>query len=202
MKVLRRIGLLMCLAISLTLSSVASALPILTENTARRVLDEGLKQQSLFWQAFAIPYVIEVNSAHKDAAMLKALEKNGLLTRKKEMRMIKLDNGKRKKITMVYDYQFADPSVEGLGGFYYGYGKLESIMELSSPYLIGEYYYAEAYVTWSVDDFQSWAADPAFRKARTLRRSKESKRKPFEKRIYLQHDGKEWALWQGKPGAL
>lgn len=179
----------------------AQAQPPLTENTAIRVIDEGLKRQSLFWQGFAIPYVIEIKSTHKDADMLKAMHASGLLTQKKEMRMIKLPGADRKKITMIYEYDFADPSQAGQG-FYYGVGRLKDILSLSPAYQIGDYYYAEAYVRWYVDDFQSWAADPAFRKARTLRRSKESKRKPFEKRLYLQHNGKDWAFWQGKPGAL
>ena len=188
------IFLLMC-------SSAAQAIPPLTENTARRIIDNALKSQPLFWQGFAIPYTIEVKSTHKDADMLKALFEGGMLTQKKEMRMIQLPGADRKKITMIYDYDFADPAQAGQG-FYYGVGRLKDILSLSPPYQIGDYFYAEAYVRWYVEDFQSWAAAPAFRKARTLRRSKESKRKPFEKRVYIQHDGKEWGFWQGKPGAL
>ena len=186
---------------SLLIAAPAAAIPPLTENTAARIIDDALKRQPLFWQGFAIPYVIELKSTHKDADMLKAMFKHGLLTQKKEMRMIKLEGADRKKITMIYEYDFADPGQQGQG-FYYGIGRLKDILSLSPAYQVGDYFYAEAYVRWYVDDFQSWAAEPAFRKARTLRRSKESKRKPFEKRLYLQHDGNDWAFWQGKPGAL
>jgi len=75
-------------------------------------------------------------------------------------------------------------------------------MELSSPYQIGDYYYAEVYIQWYVDDLQEWAKDPAFRSARTLRRSLESFQKPFEKRVYLQYDGESWGFWNGQPGLL
>lgn len=184
----------------------ASPQPSLTENQAIRIIDEAFKLQPLFWQGFAIPYSIERSSQHKDAAMLEVLFDNNLLIREKETQVVAIAGSKRKRISLNYRYSFADQEMgERIGsqeGFYYGYGRLKKLLQLSKPYLIGESYYAEAYVQWYVTDIQNWVDAPAFDKARTLRRSLESKLKPFEKRVYLQYDGQGWAFWKGKPGGL
>ena len=185
---------------------IALAQPILTENQAFRIIDDALKQQPLFWQGFAIPYSIERSSKHKDAAMLEVLFNHKQLVRHKETQVIKIKGSKRKRIALNYRYDFVDQEaseyIASQGGFYYGYGRLKKILQLSKPYQIGDSYYAEAYVQWYVTDTQDWIDAPAFDRARTLRRSLESKKKPFEKRVYLQYDGDQWGFWQGKPGGL
>jgi hypothetical protein len=185
---------------------IASAQPVLTENQAIRIVDDALKQQPLFWQGFAIPYSIERSSKHKDAAMLEVLFNHKQLVRHKETQVVKIEGSRRKRIALNYRYEFIDQEasdhIASQGGFYYGYGRLKKILQLSKPYLLGDSYYAEAYVQWYVTDIQDWIDAPAFDKARTLRRSLESKQKPFEKRVYLQYDGKQWGFWQGKPGGL
>ena len=192
----------------ITLFTIPSVLaqPVLTENQAMRIVDTALKQQPLFWQGFAIPYSIERTSKHKDAAMLEVLFDHKLLVRKKETQVVKIDGSKRKRIALNYRYDFIDQEasdhIVSQGGFYYGYGRLKNLLQLSKPYLLGDSYYAEAYVQWYVTDIQEWVDAPAFDKARTLRRSLESKQKPFEKRVYLQYDGNQWGFWRGKPGAL
>jgi hypothetical protein len=192
----------------ITLFTIPSVLaqPVLTENQAMRIVDTALKQQPLFWQGFAIPYSIERTSKHKDAAMLEVLFDHKLLVRKKETQVVKIDGSKRKRIALNYRYDFIDQEasdhIGSQGGFYYGYGRLKNLLQLSKPYLLGDSYYAEAYVQWYVTDIQEWVDAPAFDKARTLRRSLESKQKPFEKRVYLQYDGNQWGFWRGKPGAL
>ena len=187
-------------------SVIASPQPNLTENQAIRIIDEAFKLQPLFWQGFAIPYSIERSSKHKDAAMLEVLFDHQLLAREKETQVVVIEGSKRKRISLNYRYHFVDQEmgerIGSQGGFYYGYGRLKKILQLSKAYLIGESYYAEAYVQWYVTDLQDWVDAPAFDKARTLRRSLESKLKPFEKRVYLQYDGQNWAFWKGKPGGL
>lgn len=182
------------------------AQPVLTKNQAIRLIDQALKQQPLFWQGFPIPYSIERSSKHKDAAMLEVLFNHQLLVRTKETQVVKIEGSNRKRISLNFRYDFAGQKSEinlgSQGGFYYGYGRLKNILQLSKPYLLGESYYAEAYIQWYVTDLQDWVDAPAFDKARTLRRSLESKRKPFEKRVYLQHDGKQWGFWRGQPGGL
>jgi hypothetical protein len=180
--------------------------PRLTENQAIRIVDNALKMQPLFWQGFAIPHRIERGSTHKNAAMLKVLFHHQLLIREKETQVIKIEGSNRKRIALNYRYSFVDQHVGARigsqGGFYYGHGRLKKVLQLSKPYLLGEFYYAEAYVQWYVTDIQDWVDAPAFDKARTLRRSLESKSKPFEKRVYLQYNGQGWAFWKGKPGGL
>ncbi len=182
------------------------AQPVLTENQAIRIVDMALKQQPLFWQGFAIPYSIERSSKHKDAAMLEVLFNHKLLVRKKETQVVKIVGSSRKRIALNYRYDFIDQEssdhIGSQGGFYYGYGRLKNLLQLSKPYLLGDSYYAEAYVQWYVTDIQEWVDAPAFDKARTLRRSLESKQKPFEKRVYLQYDGNQWGFWRGQPGGL
>tara|TARA_B100000446_G_scaffold75086_1_gene70949 strand:- start:1681 stop:2298 length:618 start_codon:yes stop_codon:yes gene_type:complete len=183
-----------------------SAQPVLTRNEAIRIIDAALKQQPLFWQGFAIPYSIDRGSKHKDAAMLEVLFNHKLLSREKETKVIKVEGSQRKRITLNYRYDFIDEEASQhastQGGFYYGTGRLKNIMDLSKPYLLGRSYYAEAYIQWYVTDIQDWVDAPAFDKARTLRRTLESKEKPFEKRVYLHHDGQKWGFWQGQPGGL
>jgi len=184
----------------------AIAQPVLTNNQAIRIVDAALKQQPLFWQGFAIPYSIERSSKHKDAAMLEVFFNHQLLVREKETQVVNIEGSKRKRVSLNYRYEFADHEnsqrIGSQGGFYYGYGRLKKLLQLSKPYLIGESYYAEAYIQWYVADIQDWVDAPAFDKARTLRRSLESKHKPFEKRVYLQYDDKQWAFWNGQPGGL
>ncbi|MFT4765893.1 MAG: hypothetical protein ACI9OH_003007 [Oleispira sp.] len=202
----RKVFMVSLLALLLCDVTVASSQPNLTENQAIRIIDEAFKLQPLFWQGFAIPYSIERSSRHKDAAMLEVLFDHQLLVREKETQVVAIEGSKRKRISLNYRYSFADQEigarVGSQGGFYYGYGRLKKLLQLSKPYLIGESYYAEAYVQWYVTDIQDWVDAPAFDKAHTLRRSLESQSKPFEKRVYLQYNGKGWAFWQGKPGGL
>ncbi|MFT7409752.1 MAG: hypothetical protein ACI9EX_000326 [Oleispira sp.] len=192
----------------LSFSNIASASvqPRLTENQAVRIVDDAFKMQPLFWQGLVIPHRIERGSKHKNAAMLEVLFNHQLLIREKETQVIKIEGSNRKRIALNYRYSFADQHVGALigsqGGFYYGYGRLKKVLQLSKPYFVGGFYYAEAYVQWYVTDIQDWVDAPAFDKARTLRRSLESKSKPFEKRVYLQYNGQDWALWKGKPGGL
>lgn len=185
---------------------LAQQQPSLTKKQAAIIIDNALKMQPLMWQGLTIPYSIERSSQHKDAAMLEILFNHQLLVREKETKVIEIKGSNRKRIALNYRYSFAEQSkterVSSQSGFYYGYGRLKNIMQLSKPYLIGDAYYAEAYIQWYVTDIQDWVDAPAFDHARTLRRSLESREKPFEKRVFLQYSEKEWAFWKGRPGGL
>ncbi|MFC3680883.1 hypothetical protein [Bacterioplanoides pacificum] len=180
--------------------------PFLGENYAAKLIDQALQQKDLKWLPFPMPYRIDRAANSKEARFLSALADHRLLVREKETRMVTVEvNGaKRRKVQVgwLYNYPGADSSDITDEGFYYGFGRLKNIMEISKPYQIGEYYYVEAYVQWYVDDLQSWVQDAAFDGARTLRRSRESFSKPFERRVYLQYDGHSWAFWDGQPGQL
>lgn len=194
------------LATLLLLSGLAQAAqPALGSSEAATLIEKGLQAEPLIWLPFPLPYEVEQSDRGKDALLLDALFRHALVEREKVMRMDDAADGiNRRKVKLLWSYNYPlERREQGTPeGFYYGRGKLRRIVELSAPYLIGEYYYAEAYIEWYVDDMQAWIEDPAFRTARTLRRSVESYQKPFETRVYLQHDGKKWALWKGKPGML
>jgi hypothetical protein len=201
----QRVFFVQLVALLLGGMAVASTQPRLTENQAMQIIDDAFKVQPLFWQGLAIPYSIERSTQHKDLAMLEVLFNHQLLTREKETKVVKIEDSNRKYISLNYRYSFVDQEASTRspqGGFYYGYGRLKKILQLSEPYFIGESYYVEAYVQWYVTDIQDWVDAPAFDKARTLSRSLESKIKPFEKRVFLQYDGQAWAFWQGKPSGL
>lgn len=197
---------LLCITFLLLSGGFASAQPFLGENQATKLIDEALKRKDLKWLPFPMPYDVERSSQGKDARFLSALVDHGLLVRKKETKMVTVEeNGAtRRKVQVgwIYDYPGAEGEVNTDEGFYYGYGRLKTVMEISTPYQIGQFFYVEAYIQWYVDDQQEWIHDAAFDGARTLRRSRESYEKPFEKRVYLQHDGDSWAYWDGKPGIL
>ncbi len=201
------IKFILCSLLSqLVLAQLVLAQPILTKNEAMRIIDAAFKQQPLFWQGLVIPYSIERSSKHEDAAMLEILFHHNLLIRSKETQVVKIKGSNRKRIALHYRYQFPDQEKSvyqgSQTGFYYGYRRLSNILQLSKPYLIGESYYVEAYVQWYVADLQDWVDAPAFDKIRILRRSLESKYKPFERRVYLHYDGNKWGYWQGQPGGL
>ena len=197
---------LLTITILLLLSGFSLAQPFLGTNQASQLINQALKSKDLKWLPFPMPYAVKRSDKGKDARFLSALVDHKLLVRKKETRMATVDeNGQRKRKVMVswiYDYPLTNGERTTDEGFYYGYGKLKNIMELSKPYLIGDYYYVEAYIQWYVEDLQEWVQDAAFDRARTLRRSRESFDKPFERRVFLQHDGESWAYWEGKPGQL
>jgi hypothetical protein len=202
----QRVFFVQLFALFLSGMAVASNQPKLTENQAVRIIDDAFKVQPLFWRGLAIPYSIERSTQHNDLAMLEVLFNHRLLIREKETKVVKIKDSNRKYISLNYRYSFvgqeASARISSQDGFYYGYGRLKKILQLSEPYFIGESYYVEAYVQWYVTDIQDWVDAPAFDKARTLRRSLESKIKPLEKRVFLQYDGQAWAFWRGKPSGL
>ena len=182
------------------ISSAAHSMPSMGKNQAFRLIEQGLRQQPLVWQGFSIPYTIERNSQHNDAAMLQALHQSGLVVRQEDMGMVEVARG-RKRIAMIYryDYPYSERVKSGRevrSGFYYGYGQLKNILSLSEVSQVNGDYYVEAYVEWYVADLQPWVQALAFQKARILRRSLESKQKPFEKRIYLQSKEGVWRFWR------
>lgn len=187
-------------------TAFAKQQPSLTEKQAAIIIDDALNMQPLMWQGFPLPYSIERISQHKDAAMLEVLFNHQLLVREKETQVIEIKGSNRKRIALNYRYSFANQQgtgkISSQSGFYYGHGRLKNILQISKPYLIGDAYYAEAYIQWYVTDIQDWVDAPAFDGVRTLRRSLESKEKPFEKRVYLQYNDNKWAFWKGRPGGL
>ena len=191
-----RVVLFLCLMIS---GMALQAEPVLGPNTAEQLIDQGLQSEKLLWLPFPLPYEVERRSNSKDAQLLAALMKYKLVEREKSMVMedIREQGEARKRLKLLWVYRYPDnkPMLDQ-EGFYYGRAKLKKIMELSDPYPKGDAFYVRAFVQWYVDDMQRWIKDPAFRVARTLRRSGESFDKPFEKSVYLEYHDGQWRYWQ------
>ena len=181
------------------------AQPSLDKATAEAAIRVALRAEPLFWSPFPLPYEIDRTQTTVDSVLLEALYKHGLVTRESELRLAgDAVNGRSRKVAQaLWIYRYPESRAEDTAeGFYYGRPELLRIVELSAPYLVGEYYYAEAFIQWAAVDLQTWIQDPALRTARTLRRSLESRVKPFERRVYLQFDGQQWGFWRGQPGQL
>lgn len=188
----------------LLLSSGLGAQPILSMADAQRIIDHALQQQPQLWLPFEIPYRVERADRSTEAQFLEALFDHGLLRRDTDMRMrtITVNGRERRQVVAEWVYDYPESSPHSGSGFYYGRARLKQIVDLSAPYLVGQYYYVEAFIQWYVDDQQGWIDDPLFEAARTLRRTRESFTKPFERRVFLMHDGVSWSFWQGRPGEL
>lgn len=189
----------------LLFSTFLRAQPVLGENEAAALIAAALRSEPLMWLPFPLPYELNRTRQDRDSVYLDALYRHGLVTREAEMKMADVveEGRQRRKVQAFWIYRYPDGRDEDTPeGFYYGRAKLMRIVELSRPYLVGEFYYAEAYIQWAAVELEPWIQDPAFRSARTIRRSLESVQKPFEKRVYLQHDGDEWGFWKGHPGQL
>ncbi len=196
---------LLIVTLLLLFSVSAQAQPALPQSTAETVIRAALKAEPLLWNPFPLPYEVDRSQTTTDSVLLEALYKHGQVTRESELRLAgETVNGRSRKVARsLWIYRYPEGRAEDTGeGFYYGRPELLRIVELSAPYLVGEYYYAEAFIQWAAVDLQTWIQDPALRTARTLRRSLESRTRPFERRVYLQFDGQQWGFWRGQPGQL
>jgi len=178
--------------------------PTINKDQAEKVIQTAMDQQGLFWQHFTMPYRIERYEQDKDAELLELLHKRRIVDRASEMSVLKVKgkNGQpeRKKITAIYEYRYKEGK-EGTG-IYYGSGKIRDVITISKPYLIGDFYYAEAYIRWYVSNIPQWVEHQAAQNFRLFRRVIESDYKPFEKRVYLQFDGESWSVWNARPKLL
>lgn len=100
----------------------------------------------------------------------------------------------KKRVVLTWDYRAINEQAPE--GFYYGVRRVKEIMSLSEPQQQANDTYAEAMVAWYVDDIEDWVRDPAFRAARTLRRSQESFQKPFETRVIFKYENGRWQIWR------
>lgn len=189
-----------------TFATYGHSLPDLTLSEAERIIDLALQRKDLKWQPFHLPYEVSGSIQSKETRWLSALMDYKLLIRRPELkpRMVEEYGRKRRRITAIwlYDYADRDERQHTDDGFSYGIGRLKRIQKLSPAYFIDNAYYVEAYIEWFVDELQDWTNNAAFDDVRVLRRSRESRQKPFEQRVYLQHDGSRWAFWEGQPGSL
>ena len=152
-----------------------------------------------------MPYEVDRAQSSTDSVLLEALYKHGLVTRESELRLAgDVVNGRSRKVAQalwIYRYPKAR-SEDTAEGFYYGRPELLRVVELSAPYLVGEYYYAEALFSG-----RRWICKPGFRIRPCAQHEPcgaawNPGLSPFERRVYLQFDGQQWGFWRGQPGQL
>lgn len=178
--------------------------PEINDEAAHSLIQQALDQQGLFWQQIKMPYSVASYAQDKEAELLQLLYKKRIIDRKSEMKMVTIAADKyrpqRQRITSVQTY--LNLSGQERTGIPYGRARVKELVSLSQPYLVGDYYYAEAYVRWYVEDVPNWVRQQAAQNFRFFRRVLESPYKPFEKRFFLQFDQEDWVLWQSKPKYL
>ena len=181
----------------LLLSSIACAQPNLSQAQAEKLIKQEMQYERLYWTPFPLPYEVPQTSTNKDAKLLSALARHGLVSKESVKVEVGLHNNKPQyELRWHYHYQpLRQPYDEE--GFYYGRPKLLRITKLSEPQTAKSRVFVMAEIEWVVIDMQAWIKDPAFEAARTLRRSQHSASQPFEKKIYFEYlpDSDEWQHW-------
>lgn len=181
------------LTILLLFSHFGLTQPAFGPNIAASILQQGFAGERLFWTPMRLPLQVERSSTSRDAVTLAALFRHKMVTRDKKMHMEDM-GGSKKRVVLTWDYHAIND--QNPAGFYYGIRRVKEIMSLSEPQQQANDIYAEATVAWYVDDIEDWVRDPAFRAARTLRRSQESFQKPFETRVIFKHENGRWQIWR------
>lgn len=170
------------------------AIPYISPEVAQEVLTRDYAGQSLYWKPTELPLTVELNENHSVANQLAGLFDQGLIQRERVLTS-KAIGDNRKRIVLQWHYQWPDPDQEGIK---YGVRRLHSLLALTEPIQQEGIWYAEVRVRWWVDDMPSWTGKKAFKKIRIMRRSLESRNKPFETTLILVLKDNRWRLWQSE----
>lgn len=179
-------------------TNLAFAQPQLTEAQATKLINQGMQHERLYWLPFPLPYQLPQNNNGKDAKLLAALEKHGMVSREElKVEAAKLNGKPQYELHWVYSYKPLRQYYEK-EGFYYGKPKLLNIKKISETIPTKQGLFVLVEIEWMVDDLQNWTKDKAFHIARTLRRSQNSANQPFEKKIHFQYlpDTNSWQVWE------
>ena len=168
------------------------AVPFISPEVVQEVLNRDYAGQSLYWKPSQLPLTVELEARSAVANQLAGLFAQGLIQRERSFASKDLGKG-RKKIVLQWRYHWPDPEQEGI---IYGVRRLHSLLASSEPIQQDGVWYVEARVRWWVDRMPSWTGQGALKKARLMRRSRESKEKPFETTKILVLKDNRWRLWQ------
>lgn len=186
----------------LLLAGVAQAQPELSEAQATKLIKQSMQHERLYWLPFPLPYSVPQSSKSKDARLLAALEKHGLVSRaRQEIEVAQQDGKPQYELQWEYNYQPLRKHYEK-EGFYYGKPKLLNIRNKSDTISTNAGLFVLVEIEWMVADLQSWTQDPAFHIARTLRRSQKSASQPFEEKIHFEYlpNKDRWQIWEPDNG--
>lgn len=195
MKLKTHLWLTACVA--LLISSFAFAETHLTEAQALKLINQKMQHERLYWTPFPLPYEVPQASTNKDAKLLAALEKQGLVSKEALEVEVAQQNGRPQyELRWKYHYQPLRQHYEK-EGFYYGKPKLLRVIEVSQPIPTKQGLFVLVNIEWMVADLQAWTKDKAFQSARTLRRSQSSATQPFEEKIHFQYlpNSDSWQIW-------
>ncbi len=173
-----------------------------SEKTLTLLFNNDYGQRLLFFKPNDFP--LEVERIHK--AMVGSLDK-----------WVKLDLVVKKKSRFLAEkIMYGEPRMVSVGGFeyslnqdnmwvseqgfFYGRPNLKQILEVGPVSEKDEDYFCEVYLSWYVVDMPDWVKKVNLkdRKNRSLKRAKESEKRPFEKRIYFIYQNQRWRLWTEK----
>lgn len=176
----------------LFLSISSWAIPYISPEVAQEVLTRDYAGQSLYWKPAELPLTVDLNDSNSVANQLAGLFDKGLIERERVLTTKDLGKG-RKKIVLQWRYQWPSSDQEGIP---YGIRRLHSLLALTEPIQQDGIWYVEVRMRWWVDNMPSWTSTEAFRKARLMRRSRESQDKPFETTLILLLKENRWRLWK------
>ncbi|WP_300425590.1 hypothetical protein [uncultured Thalassolituus sp.] len=170
---------------------LSHAAPLLTPNLAHEALQREYIGQRLYWTPFRLPLTVRQGEESREGQTLDSLYSAGLVTREREITTEEIGTGRR-RVVMNWTYEWADKAHEGA---YYGMRQVLEVDSVSDVVQQGERWFAEVRLRWYVSDLPSWLSDPVLRQARTLRRSMESKQRPFEAALTLEYRNQRWEIW-------
>jgi len=184
---------------TLLFSNLVNAQPQLTEAQALKLINQQLQHERLYWTPFPLPYDIPQSNNGKDARLLAALAKQGLVSREQmEIELATPEQSGTPQYELYWHYQYKPlRQPYEREGFYYGKPKILRITQVSEPIDTEQGLYVLVDTEWMVADLQAWTKDSAFQIARTLRRSQNSATQPFEEKYHFEYlpDSKRWQIW-------
>ena len=180
-------------------SNVISAPNKPSADLAKRLINQEFSQSLMFFKPYDLP--VEFERTHK--SMVKKLDKwvaLGLVTKSKTRFLSeKMMYGSLREVSVGgyrYELNQDSPWVSDQGVFY-GKPQVLEVFEISKPSHVNSDYFSEVYFSWYATDIPEWVPkiDLRERKHRQIKRALESKKRPFEKRLYLIYRDNKWILW-------
>jgi hypothetical protein len=187
--------------LTLSTNSVLAA-PKPSQAQVRQIINQEFSQTLMFFKPYDLP--VEFERTHK--AMVKKLAgwvKLGLVKQTKTRFLSeKMMYGSIREVSVGgYKYELnQDNQWVSEKGVFYGKPVVADIFEISSPSQVNNDEVSEVYFSWYAAGVPNWVTkiDLKERKHRQIKRAYESKKRPFEKRLYLVYRDKKWILWVDK----
>ena len=177
--------------ILLTVPASVLAVPALSRAQAESVLAAEYAGQPLYWQPVQLPALVPDAAVSPDAQLLVKLAELDVLTRESRMEMRDLGDG-RSRVGLNWLYRWPQPEHDGI---FYGIRRIASGDKGGSVVNQGDGWFADVSLTWFVTDMPLWTEHPDLAGIRLLRRSRESREKPFETGVALEYRDAGWHVW-------